>query len=330
VSARRAIRVALAVVLLLVLAAGGVIARALRHPDLAPFRRYEQRPSTGGAVTAQFLGTTSILFRDSATAILADGFVSRPGLVRVLSGRVAPDTARIADALRRLGVDSIAAVFAGHSHYDHALDAPTIARLTGAVLLGSSSTANVGRGGGLPERQIRVVRDGETVRVGAFALTFVESRHSAPDRYPGTIDAPLVPPAPAGAWKSGTTWSVFVEHGGRTLLVHGSPNFRPGALRGRHAEVVYLGAGTLSRQSEAFVDAYWNEVVRATGARRVILVHWDDFWRGLDEPLVPLPAAVDDFGESVRRVLRRAAADDVEVLLPVPWQPTDPFAGLPR
>ena len=173
------------------------------------------------------------------------------------------------------------------------------------------------------------MRDGETVRYGAFALTFIESRHSVPDKVAGTIDAPLVPPARIDAWKTGTTWSVLVEHAGRTLLVHGSPNFRPGALRGHHADVVYLGAGTLSKQSETFVDAYWNEVVRATGARRVILVHWDDFWRSLDEPLVPLPQGLDDFGEDMRRILRRANADGVEVLLPVAWQPTDPFAGLP-
>jgi hypothetical protein len=39
------------------------------------------------------------------------------------------------------------------------MDAPEVAKRTGAMLLGSESTANIGRGWGLPEEQIRVVSD---------------------------------------------------------------------------------------------------------------------------------------------------------------------------
>jgi L-ascorbate metabolism protein UlaG (beta-lactamase superfamily) len=163
---------------------------------------------------------------------------------------------------------------------------------------------------------------------GPFELTFVESVHSPGDLHPGTIDAPLVPPARSGAWKTGTTYSVLIRHEGGTTLVHGSANFIPGALRGHRADVVYLGIGTLGRRDDRFADAYWDEVVRATGARRVILVHWDDFFQPLDRPLRPMPRIVDRFAAGMRHVLRRADADGVEVLLPVAWQPTDPFDGL--
>jgi L-ascorbate metabolism protein UlaG (beta-lactamase superfamily) len=301
----------------------------LRHPDLAPFRRYEQCPTAGGAVTAQFFGTASILFRDSTTAVLSEGFVTRPGVVRVLLGRVAPDTARVAGAVRQLGIDSIAAVFTGHSHYDHAMDSPEFARRTGAVLLGSPSTLNIGRGAALPPDQLRAVRDGESLRFGQFTLTFIESRHSPDDRFPGTVDEPLRPPARAGRYRTGATWSVLIEHDGRTMLVHGSANYRAGALRGRRADVVYLGIATLGKQPDDFVRAYWNEVVRETGAKRVILVHWDDFFRSLDKPLRPLPYAADDFPATMRRLLR-LAGNDVEVLLPRLWQSSDPFAPCPR
>jgi L-ascorbate metabolism protein UlaG (beta-lactamase superfamily) len=301
----------------------------LNRPSLEPFREYEQQPSTGGPVEARFLGATSVLFQDGETAILSDGFVTRPGLLRVLLGRISPDRERIQNTLTRLGLDSIAAVFAGHSHYDHALDAPVFAQLTGAVLLGSPSTANIGRGVGLADSALRVVGDGEVLRFGKFELTFLESVHSPGDRYPCTVDEPLVPPARSSAWRTGTTYSVLIRYEGRTILVHGSANYKPGALRGRRVDVIYLGIGTLGRQSDAFVDAYWDEVVRATGAKRVILVHWDDFFRSLDQPLRPMPYAMDSFADSMQHILRRATADGVEVLLPVPWQPTDPFTGLP-
>ena len=48
---------------------------------------------------------------------------------------MAPDRERVQETLTRLGVESLAAVFTLHSHYDHALDAPTFARLTGALLV---------------------------------------------------------------------------------------------------------------------------------------------------------------------------------------------------
>ena len=150
----------------------------LGHPSLGPFRRLQQQPSSTGPIRVHFLGTTSLLFRDDSTAILSDGFVSRPGMFRVGLYWIAPDRERIANTLVRLGVDSIAAVFAGHSHYDHAMDAPVFAERTGALLLGSESTANIARGLGRPQREPRVVRDGETIEFGKFALTFITSAHS--------------------------------------------------------------------------------------------------------------------------------------------------------
>ena len=70
-----------------------------------------------------------------------------------------------------------AAVFPLHSHYDHAMGAPEVAKRTGALLLGSESTANIGRGWGLPETQIRVVTDREPIVLGKFTVTPIESRH---------------------------------------------------------------------------------------------------------------------------------------------------------
>ena len=57
----------------------------------------------------------------------------------------------------------------------------------------------------------------------------------------GEITAPLVPPARATAYLEGGSYSPLIEHDGRSLLVQGSAGFVPGALRGRHAEVVFLG-----------------------------------------------------------------------------------------
>ncbi|MFD8390894.1 MBL fold metallo-hydrolase [Streptomyces sp. NPDC059680] len=299
------------------------------HPSLRPYLSYQQRPTTSDdGVVAHFLGTSSVLLSDGETSVLSDGFVTRPGLLRVALGRIAPDRSLVRAAIDRLRVKKLAAVVCAHSHYDHALDAPVWALETGAELVGSSSTANIGRGLGVPESSLRAVADGETVSYGRFDLTFLDSVHSPGDHYPGTVDEPLVPPARAGEWKTGTAYSVLVAHPTGRVLLHASANFRPGALRGRRADVVYLGIGNLGKQSTEFLRTYWDEVVAATGARRVVLVHWDDFFVGLHRPLRPMPYFLDDFDTTMSRLLLLARRDGVDVVLPVTWQPTAPLADL--
>jgi L-ascorbate metabolism protein UlaG (beta-lactamase superfamily) len=323
---RFAKRAAIVVVSLLVVA--GVALTWLRHahPGLAPEMPRTVAAGNGAAVRVTFLGVATLLVDDGETAIMTDGFFSRPGLVRVLTTRIAPDTAVVARALRRAGVRTLAAVIPVHSHYDHALDAPEVARRTGAVLVGSASTKNIGLGAGLPAGRIVTVTPGAPLTFGRFRVTLLESVHSPNANYPGVITRPIVPPAKASEYRTGDCYSVLVEHDGRTILVQGSAGYVPNALRGRRADVVFLGVATLGKLGSAYRDAYWREVVRTTGARHVVVVHWDDFWRSLDEPLVPLPRFADDFEASMRILAARGRAEGVDVRVPVVWQPMDAFA----
>lgn len=301
-----------------------------RRPDLALYQALaEPAAPTGDGLRAVFAGTSTILFDDGHTAVLTDGFFTRPTLLRVGLGRIAPDPAIVDRGLRRLAVRDLAAVICVHSHYDHALDASLVAERTGALLIGSASTAQLGRAHRLSEDRLRVVRDGQVLTLGAFQITLLESLHSHGDRWPGTIDEPFSPPARAGAWRSDTSFSVLITHAGRTVLVQASANYRPGALAGHRADTVYLGIGALGRQPRRFRERYWAEVVRATGARRVIPVHWDDFFQPLDRPMRALPYLLDDMDTAMRFVAGRCRSDGVDLVLPVAWQRTDPFAGLP-
>lgn len=313
----------------------GFIRSPLAHPSIEPFDRFWQpvvpRDSCARvpALTVRFLGTSSLLFTDrNTTSILMDGFVSRPGWFRVGLRRIRPDSGRIARARDRMGESRLAAVFAGHAHYDHAMDAPVWADLTGAELVGSLSVKMLGLGIGLPDTQHTVVQADVPIEFPPFELTFVESAHGPPDRFAGSVYEPLDPPARARAWRTGLVYSVFIRHPNGTILVQSTAGFRPGALRGRRADVVYLAIGGLGHQPLASIDAYWSEVVRATGARRVILVHWDDFFRGLDEPMVPTMYGGDDVPRAMARIVELAAADRIEVLIPPVWEPTDPFCDL--
>ena len=59
----------------------------------------------------------------------------------------------------------------------------------------------------------------------------------------------------------------------------GQRGIRPGRTRRQQADVAYLGAGQLGAQSEDYITEYWSQTVRTVGARRVVLIHWDDFFR---------------------------------------------------
>ncbi len=307
----------------------------LGRPDLSHYADRFDVPASGpdGGLGVTFLGVASLLLDDGESAVMTDGFFSRPSLPQVLLRPVAPDEQRIGAALDRLGfgdggrrLDAVAPV---HTHFDHVMDSAVVARRTGAVLVGGESSANVGRGAGLDAARIAVVAPGEPRTFGAFTLTHVESSHCPPDRFPGTIDAPVVPPVRVGAYACGEAWSILVEHtSGRTALLQGSAGFVAGALDGRRAEVAYLGVGQLGVMPEDYIRDYWAQTVGAVGARRVVLTHWDDFFRGLDRPLRALPYAGDDLDVTVRVLGDLARSQGVDLHLPRLWQREDPWSGL--
>ncbi|WP_029108306.1 MBL fold metallo-hydrolase [Mycobacterium sp. URHD0025] len=299
------------------------------RPDLAPYARYFDAPAATpqSPVNVTWAGVSTLLVDDGTSAVLTDGFFSRPGLLSVGLGKLAPSLPRIDGCLARLGADKLEAVLPVHTHFDHAMDSAVVAERTGALLVGGTSTAQVGAGGGLAPDRIVTVTSGEAVPLGSYDVTLFESEHCPPDRFPGVITAPVVPPVKVSAYKCGEAWSTLVRHrpSDRTLLIVGSAGAVPGALDGQHAEVVYLGVGQLGLQSEQYFESYWAETVLTVGARRVVLIHWDDFFRPLHKPLRALPYAGDDLDVSMRVLTRLAERDGVSLHLPTLWERADPW-----
>lgn len=296
------------------------------RPDI---RRYADRfglPQSDDGLGVTFLGVATLLLDDGTTSVLTDGFFSRPSLPRVLLGRIGPDAARIDAGLARGRIDRLDAVAPVHTHYDHAMDSAAVAVRTGATLYGGTSTAQVGEGGGLPANRVEVVVPGAPVTIGGFRLTWLESEHCPPDRFPGTITAPVVPPVKVGAYRCGEAWSILVEHdSGRTALVQGSAGFVPGALAGRSAEVAYLGVGQLGVQSPDYIRRYWAETVETVGAREVVLIHWDDFFRPLDRPLRCVPYLGDDLDATMDVLTGLARDQGVGLHFPSVGRREDPW-----
>ena len=313
-------RLAAAIVIVLGLLAAGGYAALHWRPALEPYAAltYVSPPESERGLQLQFFGNTTVLLADGRNAILIDGFLSRPGWLRLLVAPLAPDEARIDAALENGAVRHVDAIFVAHSHHDHAMDVGAVARRTQAVVVGSSSTLNIARGDGVSDDRVAALQPGTPLSFGDFRVTAYETPHSPDPVFLGVITEPLVPPARLAAYRMAESYSFFIEHPRGRVLVVPSANYTSGAFAGVRADVVLLGIGGLGEQSEAFSETYWNETVGRSGARLVLPIHWDDFGRGLDEPLVPMPFVLDNFDISLARLQRLAARDRVRVrLLPV-------------
>jgi L-ascorbate metabolism protein UlaG (beta-lactamase superfamily) len=300
----------------------------LGRPDVAVYSDRFDLPVTVDGLTVTFLGVSSLLVDDGSSAFLTDGFFSRPGLLDVGLRKIAPDPDRIDACLARASITELEAVLPVHTHFDHALDSAVVADRTGAVLVGGASAAQIGAGHGLAGDRLRVAEPGRPMTFGTYEITMIESEHCPPDRYPGVIDEPLFPPAKAAAYRCGEAWSIVVHHtSGHSLLVQGSAGFVDGALSGQQAEVAYLGVGQLGLLDDDYITAYWSETVRTVGARRAVLIHWDDFFRPLTQPLRALRFAGDDLDHTMRVLTRLADTDGVHLSLPTVWEREDPWAS---
>lgn len=301
----------------------------LGRPDLADYAGYFDEPAAteGAPLTVTWAGVTTLLVDDGESAVMTDGFFSRPSLAEVGLRSLSPSTPRIDGSLARMGVQRLEAVLPVHTHFDHAMDSAVVAQRTGAKVVGGTSARQVGLGHGLPDDRLVVATPGKAITLGAYDVTLIESEHCPPDRFPGVITEPVAPPVRASAYKCGEAWSTVVHHrpSDRRLLIVGSAGFLPGALATQRADVVYLGVGQLGVQPEQYLLDYWTEAVRAVGARRVVLIHWDDFFRPQHKPLRALPYAGDDLDVTMQVLSRLAREDGVALHLPTLWQRADPW-----
>src|SRR2546427_12388604 len=83
-------------------------------------------------------------------------------------------------------------ILISHSHFNHTIDMPYIARKTGATVIGTESTINLARAGGVSEAQLLPVHGGGDSAFGDFSGKVVPGLHSARDGK-DFFDSRLVP-----------------------------------------------------------------------------------------------------------------------------------------
>ena len=112
--------------------------------DRQALAELERRPlALPDGLTVSWLGVSGYRFEYEGHTLLVDPYVSRVPLSSVLARRPAlPDPERIG---RHIGSPTkCVGILVGHTHFDHAVDAPVIARRLACKAYGSASLARRG------------------------------------------------------------------------------------------------------------------------------------------------------------------------------------------
>jgi L-ascorbate metabolism protein UlaG (beta-lactamase superfamily) len=245
-------------------------------------------------VRVSYLGTAGWEITDGKTFILVDPYLSRLKLPT-------PNDAVLSDDPRPLfGWDSIGVsdeavidahikradfILITHTHLDHTLDLPYIARKTGATVIGTESTINLARASGVPNKQLQAVKGGDDLEFGAFSVRVIPSLHGILRRAPNMPPIPGPPPPeifPPDAkppfhlrdYVQGGTLAYFIRLNGVKLLVFGSMNYIEREVEGLRPDAALIGA--MPERREIF--QYTARLMRALGDPPLVLpTHWDRF-----------------------------------------------------
>ncbi len=236
------------------------------------------------------LGAAGWQITDGKRVILLDPYLSRlrvtgqfgtyttptlPGDGRKIFG---PDDDLIADtAVIDAHVTRADFILHSHSHFNHTLDMPSIARKTGATVLGTESTTNLARAEGVPERQLIAVRGGEDYAFDGLSVKVIPSLHSALNGK-HFFDSRVVPrdfqgPRRLGRDIEGGTLAYLLRLGGYQILWFGSMNYIEREVQGLRPDVAMIAA---ARQRLEIHD-YTGRLLRAIGVPRLVFAtHWDE------------------------------------------------------
>jgi L-ascorbate metabolism protein UlaG (beta-lactamase superfamily) len=225
--------------------------------------------------------------------LLVDPYVTRAPLARALLARLRPDP----DAIARY-VPRADAIVVSHTHFDHVLDVPEIARRSGARVFGSRSAAALCLVSGVSADRIEIVEReaggaSPEREVGPFTLRFSDTFHF-PATLPTAQTSPCTPVrtdvAPFSAWRFALRVALSITWEAAELI--------DASVQVRNVDLLLLcvAGWTASRDLP-------ERVGRRLAPGAVLLSHWDDFLRPMREPARSLPAM-----QMPRRVERLSVA----------------------
>ena len=256
-------------------------ARHRRDQRTVAEHAWPDRHDLPAGLELEWLGTAGFRFAYRGTQVVIDPYLTRcPVSDLILRRAVTPRRGQIARHL----AGKVDAILMGHTHFDHAIDVPTIAAEHGCNVYGSRSMLNLMSMYDLADQAIEV-EPYATYEVGPFAITFVPSAHSKlilglAVPYRGDISGADPHDLTPTAYCVGQVYAIHIEVAGVSFYHQGSAEVIEDNLR--HHGVDYFLACVSGR---GFSTDYFARVLPRLEPRVIIPHHYDDFFRTLDEPM---------------------------------------------
>jgi L-ascorbate metabolism protein UlaG (beta-lactamase superfamily) len=248
----------------------------------------------------EWLGVSGYRMTYEGASLFVDPYVSRVPLRDLLLRRRAlPDEALLDRYAAAAAAGDVAGVLVGHTHFDHAVDAPAIARRFHAPAYGSESLARLMRLHGLGGLAVEV-EPYRPYELGPFVVSFTPSAHSKlilGRRVPfdGELSCDHLHGLTPGAYRCGQVWGIRIEVAGTSFYHQGSANLIDDALRAQPVDVFLAGVA-----GRAVTPRYWERVLPRLDPGVVVPTHYDDFFK-------PLGARMD----FIRKVRLEALPDEI-------------------
>lgn len=283
-----------------------------------------------GTLTFEHLGAAGWSISDGKTTVLMDPYLSR---IRFQGRRYGPADAVDVEndprpvikmseppihdmAMIDAKVEKADYILVTHSHFNHCMDVPVIARKTGAKIIGTESTINISLNAGIPDEQLIAVKGGEDYRFDEFSVRVIPSLHSALScklyKDFGTVprcDEPLS----LDEYVEGGTLGYLLRFAGREILLFGSMNYIEREVEGLRPDIAFIASSSPRLE----IQDYTGRLVRALGRPPlVVATHWDDQGLPFGASQAKAYAASSGFVEEVK-----AVAPETQVIVPKHFEP---------
>jgi len=222
----------------------------------------------------EWLGVSGYRITYEGKTIFIDPYLSRVLLRRT----TLPDPAALDRFVKAPG--EVVGVLVGHTHFDHAVDAPAIARRFDCKAYGSDSLVALMALHGLAERAVEV-EPYATYELGPFEVSFTPSVHSKlllglAVPYDGDLTCEHLDGLSPNAYRCGQVWGISIRVGGVLIYHQGSANLVDDAVRERDVDVFLAGVA-----GRSFTRDYWKRILPRLNPRTVVPTHYDNFFRPL-------------------------------------------------
>jgi L-ascorbate metabolism protein UlaG (beta-lactamase superfamily) len=227
----------------------------------------------------EWLGVSGYRLSYEGRTLFVDPYLSRVPFRSLVSRRPALPSEAALDRFLRAPGETVG-VLVGHTHFDHAVDAPAIARRTGCRAYGSSSLVNLMALHGLADRVVEV-EPYRTYELGPFEVSFTPSVHSKlllglAVPYDGELSCEHLDSLAPGAYRCGQVWGLSIAVAGLRFYHQGSANLVDDAVRERGVDVFLAGVA-----GRSFTRDYWQRILPLLEPQAVVPTHYDNFFRPL-------------------------------------------------